>query len=497
MAERAAASWSAGHSSSPKKRSSRRCSPRLEARLRGACPSRKPPRRRRRCPSWTPSAPRPGASPPGSRSRRGRRASRRSRGARGWRAPRARSGARRRKRSRARRRRWRRRQRAARNRRLRSETRAGWRARAARRRRAPSTPTSPRRIGHVASAGEHAKNQRLKRHSETSVIQRHSRNRRRLHENARSFRRPPHRCVGSAWDARPAWRRTSRSASARLGQLPVRRAPEGALREAGVGPEEVNGGPSGSQSSRNATPPLETGRDERRFSPRPPLAAPIVTARARRCRRTRRAAARSADARTSRKARIHRNTRHSSPSALWSFTAAWVACTTRCAARALPGGGARVVGAFDINPNACDVYEKNFGTRPIQELRSALFQRRNSTPSKPRCGSCPPRASRSRAKARSATRRTPRAGSGPLAPTRAAFARQTDARELVEERGGFETSETRRRFVTNAGTKRVRFAGVHTESADVRRAVQPPALLLRRQDQGAALGGCGDNRKKR
>ena len=33
--------------------------------------------------------------------------------------------------------------------------------------------------------------------------------------------------------------------------------------------------------------------------------------------------------------------------------------------RARPDGDARVVGAFDINPNACDVYEHNFGTRPI------------------------------------------------------------------------------------------------------------------------------------
>ena len=40
--------------------------------------------------------------------------------------------------------------------------------------------------------------------------------------------------------------------------------------------------------------------------------------------------------------------------------------------RARPFGGARVVGAFDINPNACDVYEKNFGTRPIQNSLSAV-----------------------------------------------------------------------------------------------------------------------------
>ena len=33
--------------------------------------------------------------------------------------------------------------------------------------------------------------------------------------------------------------------------------------------------------------------------------------------------------------------------------------------RARPDGDARVVGAFDINPNACDVYEHNFGARPI------------------------------------------------------------------------------------------------------------------------------------
>ena len=40
--------------------------------------------------------------------------------------------------------------------------------------------------------------------------------------------------------------------------------------------------------------------------------------------------------------------------------------------RARPFGDARVVGAFDINPNACDVYEKNFGTRPIQNSLSAV-----------------------------------------------------------------------------------------------------------------------------
>ena len=40
--------------------------------------------------------------------------------------------------------------------------------------------------------------------------------------------------------------------------------------------------------------------------------------------------------------------------------------------RARPNGDARVVGAFDINPNACDVYEANFGTRPIANSLSAV-----------------------------------------------------------------------------------------------------------------------------
>ena len=40
--------------------------------------------------------------------------------------------------------------------------------------------------------------------------------------------------------------------------------------------------------------------------------------------------------------------------------------------RARPDGGARVVGAFDINPNACDVYEANFGVRPITNSLTAV-----------------------------------------------------------------------------------------------------------------------------
>ena len=47
--------------------------------------------------------------------------------------------------------------------------------------------------------------------------------------------------------------------------------------------------------------------------------------------------------------------------------------------RARPFGGARVVGAFDINPNACDVYEKNFGTRPIQNSLSAVSSKKLDT----------------------------------------------------------------------------------------------------------------------
>lgn len=41
------------------------------------------------------------------------------------------------------------------------------------------------------------------------------------------------------------------------------------------------------------------------------------------------------------------------------------AALTRCART--PGRAFNVVGAFDINPNACDAYEKNWGARPSQK----------------------------------------------------------------------------------------------------------------------------------
>ena len=190
----------------------------------------------------------------------------------------------------------------------------------------------------------------------------------------------------------------------------------------------------------------------------------------------------------------------------------WVACTTRCA-RARPFTAARVVGAFDINPNARATCTRRTSARGRFRTRSALFQRRNSTPSN-RAVAHVPRASRSRAKARSATEDARAFSFLSLLRPRP---RLRVNRRTCSWRTWWGSRRARRgTFLLRTLNKRVRFAGVHAESADVRRAVQPPRATCVAKTKGlrwadaviivekammteAATGGlpCGASRRAR